>query len=123
MPAAFLGEELGVPHDSLRPPRRNFVHEVAAAHLQPVIDEELELVRPTDGQMPLDDDPVKTGQNPGDEAGKLDDERADYLHGIRFLNDCLVTIILESRMPVFILLGRWAKPALRSWSHQSPAVV
>jgi hypothetical protein len=38
--------------------------------------------------MALEDDAVKTGQNPGDEAGKLGDEGAYCLHGIRFLNDC-----------------------------------
>lgn len=87
-PAIFLSEELGMPDDFLRPPRRNLVHEVATAHFQAIIDEVLEFISPTDGQMPLEDNSVKTGQNPGDEAGKFDDERAYYCHGIPFLNDC-----------------------------------
>ena len=40
------------------------------------------------GQTPLEDHPVKTGEKPGDDAGKLADEQPYCLHGIRFLNEC-----------------------------------
>ena len=92
------------------------LQEVGPSDFQRVIDEALELGGTTDRQMPLEDDPVKTGQNPGDQAGKLDEERAYCLHGIRFLNDCLVTIILESRMPVFILCRAVGEAHVRSSS-------
>src|ERR1700683_3016479 len=63
--------------------------------------------------MTLKNNAVKTGQHPRNQSGKLGDEQRYCIHGIPFPDDCLVTIILESRMPFFIIHGRWAKPTLR----------
>src|SRR5271156_6125634 len=102
-------------HQFLRPHRADQLQKIVATDFQNVIDEFLELRRSTDRQMTLENHSVKTRQNPGNETGKLGNERRYWFHGIRFLNDCLVTIILESRMPFFILFyGRWAEPTLRT---------
>lgn len=87
-PSALGGERLGVLDQALGPSRRDEVHEVRAPHLEHVIDERLELGSVTEGQLALEDHPVKARKTPGDQAGKLRDERAYCLHGIRFLNDC-----------------------------------
>jgi hypothetical protein len=49
--------------------------------------------------MALENHPIKTRENPRNETGKLGDERAYWFHGIRFLNDCLVTIGLAQEPP------------------------
>jgi hypothetical protein len=45
--------------------RRQRLHEVGPPHLEHVIDEVLDFVRPADRQMPLENDPIKTGQECG----------------------------------------------------------
>ena len=51
-------------------------------------DEILEFKRTADGEMPFKEHPIKTRKNPGNDAGKLDEEGAYCLHGIRFRNGC-----------------------------------
>jgi hypothetical protein len=87
-PTPLVGERFGMFDESLGPGRRGDLHEVGAAHLQDVIDERLELRRVTEGQMTFEDHPIKTREFPENQTGKLRDERAYCLHGIRFLNDC-----------------------------------
>jgi hypothetical protein len=114
--AALPCELLGVLDQAFGPFRAKKSQEIGTPHLQNVINELLKLGRPTDWQMALKNYAVKTGENPRNEPGKLGNKRRYCLHGIRFLNDCLVTIILESRMPFFISYGRWAEPTLRQES-------
>ena len=69
-------EALGVIDESLRPIVPGLLEEIATAHLQGVIDEVFHLKRTTDRQMPLEDDAIETRQGPGNNAGKLGEERA-----------------------------------------------
>jgi len=87
-PTELGGESLGMVDDLFGPGGRDDLHEISTPHLQHIIDELFKCGGVAEGQMPLEDDPVKTRKVPGDQAGKLDDERAYCLHGIRFLNDC-----------------------------------
>jgi hypothetical protein len=77
---------------------------------QDVIDNPLEIVGPADGQITLESDSIESGKNPVDEGAETCLERGLFPHGIRLWNDCVVTIILGVRMPVFflILVGGWS---------------
>jgi hypothetical protein len=59
-PTVLLGESLRVFHQAIRPSLADNFHEIDATDLQRVIDEFLELVRPTNGQMALEKDAIKT---------------------------------------------------------------
>src|ERR1041384_2981557 len=87
-PTKLAGERLAMLDEAIGPLGGKDLHEISAAHLQHVVDELLKRRRVTEGQIPFEDHPVKTRKIPGDQTGKLRDERAYCLHGIRFLNDC-----------------------------------
>ena len=73
----ILGSEVfGVIHEPLRPLWPGLLEKVAAARLQAVIDQIFHLEGTTDRQMTLENDPVKTGQRPGNNAGEFDKEGA-----------------------------------------------
>jgi len=55
-----------------------------------VVNEAFEFPNAADRQMPFEENSVKTREGPGDQAGKLGEKGAYCLHGIRFLNECLV---------------------------------
>src|SRR5262249_6013021 len=104
---------LGISDDPLGPLGRGRFQEIAATHLQAVIDKLIELAWATDGQMALEDHPVKAGENPEDQAGKLGHEGAYFVHGHPSLSGwLLVTTIVTGRVPVSIPLGWRAQPAL-----------
>ena len=109
-----VGERFAMFDEPLGPGRRGDLHEVGATHLQDVIDEGLKSIEPTDRQMAFEEHPIKARQNPSNDAGKLIAKRAYCRHGIRFQNGCLVTTILQSRMPFLHSYGRWAEPTLRT---------
>jgi hypothetical protein len=92
----LFGVVLGVIDDPLGPLRSGRFQEIPALHLQAVIDELLELPGATDWQMALENHPVKAGEHPDDEAGKLGHERGYCRHGQPPLSEwLLVTGVLQ----------------------------
>ena len=69
--ASLGGDGASVFDEAVAVLRSNDFDEVAASHLEDVIDETLQFPRGRHGQMPLEDHPVKTMQGADDEAGKL----------------------------------------------------
>ena len=92
---------LGMVHEPLCQGRGTALEEVHAAHLENVIDELLDFLDPAEGQVTLEDDTVKTGEDAGNEAGKFLHKARYCVHGILFSGGCLVTTILKRRMPSF----------------------
>src|SRR3954466_14836351 len=75
-PTPLARKRLGMVDQPLGPRWSDALAEIHAANLQDVIDKCLELRRVAERQMPFEDHPVKTRKIPGDQTGKLYDERA-----------------------------------------------
>src|SRR5690348_12661536 len=87
-PAVLLGEAFRVFCQAFRPFRGEDFQEVGPTDLRTRIDEALEFRDSADAHMPFEVNPVETRQRPGNQAGKLGEEGAYSVYGIRFLNDC-----------------------------------
>ena len=73
---ALPGEGFGVFDEAFGPLGAEVFEEIDASYLERVIDKTLEFSGAADGQMSLEDGPVKTGQGLGDKAGEPGEERA-----------------------------------------------